>query len=183
MNIAVAYDNGQIAGNLGSCKTFLIVTVEGKEPTGKRLAAVDGEGTTALLKLASLEKLDVLICGSLGLAIRNALEMIGILLVPGCEGSPEEAVAKFIVGEKQGDPTLLEIGREEDPDDPMACMHDCAKCAGCGPIELLKQIPVEEIKYVAKMLKQHPGWGAFFVTARMDKNGKKFYYLVWIQTK
>ena len=183
MNIAVAYDNGQIAGNLGSCKTFLIVTVEGKEPTGKRLAAVDGEGTTALLKLASLEKLDVLICGSLGLAIRNALEMIGILLVPGCEGSPEEAVAKFIVGEKQGDPTLLEIGREEDPDDPMACMHDCAKCAGCGPIELLKQIPVEEIKKVAKLLKKHPGWGAFFVTARIDKNGKKSYHLVWIQTK
>ena len=55
-------------------------------------------------------------------------------------------MAKFIVGEKQGDPTLLEIGREEDPDDPMACMHDCAKCAGCGPIEILKQIPVEEVK-------------------------------------
>ena len=83
---------------------------------------------------------------SLGLAIRNALEMIGVLLVPGCEGPAEEAVAKFLVGEKQGDPTLLEIGREEDPDDPMACMHDCAKCSGCGPSELLKQIPVEEIK-------------------------------------
>ena len=93
-----------------------------------------------------MEKLDVLICGSLGLAIRNALEMIGVLLVPGCEGPAEEAVAKFLVGEKQGDPTLLEIGREEDPDDPMACMHDCARCAGCGPIELLKQIPVEEVK-------------------------------------
>ena len=87
-----------------------------------------------------------MICGSLGLAIRNALEMIGVLLVPGCEGSAEEAVAKFLVGEKQGDPTLLEIGREEDPDDPMACMHDCAKCAGCGPSEILKQIPVEEVK-------------------------------------
>ena len=41
---------------------------------------------------------------------------------------------------------LLEIGREEDPDDPMACMHDCAKCSGCGPSELLKSIPVEEVK-------------------------------------
>jgi len=69
-----------------------------------------------------------------------------VLLVPGCEGSAEESVAKFLVGEKQGDPTILEIGREEDPDDPMACMHDCAKCSGCGPSELLKQIPVEEIK-------------------------------------
>ena len=146
MNIAVAYENGRIAANLGSCKSFLIVTVEGREPTGKRMAKVEGEGTTALLQLANLEKIDVLICGSLGLAILNALEMIGVLLVPGCEGAPEEAVAKFIVGEKQGDPTLLEIGREEDPDDPMACMHDCAKCAGCGPIEILKQIPVEEVK-------------------------------------
>ena len=58
--------------------------------------------------------------------------------------SAEEAVAKFLVGEKQGDPALLEIGREEDPDDPMACMHDCAKCAGCGPIEILRQIPQEQ---------------------------------------
>ena len=146
MNIGVAYDNGQIAKNLGGCRTFLVVSTEGQTPTGKHLAETDDDNTTALLKLASKEKLDVLICGSLGLAIRNALEMIGVLLVPGCEGPAEEAVAKFLVGEKQGDPTLLEIGREEDPDDPMACMHDCARCAGCGPIELLKQIPVEEVK-------------------------------------
>lgn len=146
MNIGVAYDNGQIARNLGGCRTFLVVSTEGQTPTGKHLAETDDDNTTALLKLASMEKLDVLICGSLGLAIRNALEMIGVLLVPGCEGPAEEAVAKLLVGEKQGDPTLLEIGREEDPDDPMACMHDCAKCAGCGPIELLKQIPVEEVK-------------------------------------
>ncbi len=146
MNIGVAYEGGQIARNLGGCRTFLVVSTEGQTPTGKHLAETDDDNTTALLKLASMEKLDVLICGSLGLAIRNALEMIGVLLVPGCEGPAEEAVAKFLVGEKQGDPTLLEIGREEDPDDPMACMHDCARCAGCGPIELLKQIPVEEVK-------------------------------------
>ena len=146
MNIGVAYDNGQIAQNLGGCRTFLVVTTEGQNPTGKHLAKAEDDNTTALLKLASMEKLDVMICGSLGLAIRNALEMIGVLLVPGCDGSAEEAVAKFLVGEKQGDPTLLEIGREEDPDDPMACMHDCAKCAGCGPSEILKQIPVEEVK-------------------------------------
>ena len=146
MNIGVAYDNGQIAQNLGGCRTFLVVTTEGQNPTGKHLAQAEDDNTTALLKLASKEKLDVMICGSLGLAIRNALEMIGVLLVPGCDGSAEEAVAKFLVGEKQGDPTLLEIGREEDPDDPMACMHDCATCAGCGPSEISKQIPVEEVK-------------------------------------
>ena len=147
MNIGVAYDGGQIAKNLGECRTFLIVSAEWQTPTGKRLVTAEGASTTELLKLASLEKVNVLICGSLGLAMRNALEMIGVLLVPGCEGAAEEAVAKFLVSEKQGDPTLLEIGREEDPDDPMACMHDCAKCAGCGPIEILRQIPAEPENY------------------------------------
>ena len=121
MNIGVAYENGRIAKNLGDCREVLIITTEGREPVGKRIAGIAGTS-------------------------RNALEMLGVLLVPGCEGSAEESVAKFLVGEKQGDPTILEIGREEDPDDPMACMHDCAKCSGCGPSELLKQIPVEEIK-------------------------------------
>ena len=144
MNIGVAYENGRIAGNLGDCRTFLIVSAEDGNPTGKRLAAVEGGNTTDLIKMVSMEKVDALICGALGLALRNALEMIGVLLVPGCEGAAEEAVAKFLVGEKQGDPTLLEIGREEAPDDPMACRHDCAKCAGCGPIEILRQIPAEE---------------------------------------
>ena len=133
MNIGVAYENGRIAKNLGDCREVLIITTEGREPVGKRIAEIAGTSATDLIKFA-------------GLATRNALEMLGVLLVPGCEGSAEESVAKFLVGEKQGDPTILEIGREEDPDDPMACMHDCAKCSGCGPSELLKQIPVEEIK-------------------------------------
>lgn len=144
MNIGVAWQDGQICSDLGACGTVLIVETDGATPVSKRLAPVDGTGTTALLRLAGLEQIDVLICGSLGLATRNALEMLGVLLVPGCEGAAEEAVAKFLVGEKQGDPTLLEIGREEDPDDPMACMHDCARCAGCGPIELLRQMPAEQ---------------------------------------
>ena len=113
MNIGVAYENGRIAKNLGDCREVLIITTEGREPVGKRIAGIAGTSATDLIKFAGLEQIDV---------------------------------AKFLVGEKQGDPTILEIGREEDPDDPMACMHDCAKCSGCGPSELLKQIPVEEIK-------------------------------------
>ncbi|WP_283674348.1 NifB/NifX family molybdenum-iron cluster-binding protein [Butyricicoccus sp. Marseille-Q5471] len=144
MNIAVSYQDGSVCDHLGKCTSFLIVTVEEGVPTGKRLVSCTGDGHAAVLKLMSAEKVDVLICGSLGFAARNALEMIGVLLVPGCEGSAEEAVAKFIVGESQGDPSILELAREEDPDDPMACMHDCGKCAGCGPIEVLKQIPEEK---------------------------------------
>ena len=83
MRIGVAFDEGQIAANLGSCKQVLVVTTEGREPVSKHMAEVRGASTTDLIKLASMEQIDVLICGSLGLAIRNALEMIGVLLVPG----------------------------------------------------------------------------------------------------
>ena len=71
MNIGVAYDNGQIAANRGSCRQVLIVTTEGREPVSKHMAEVPGTSTTDLIKLASMEQIDVLICGSLGLAIRE----------------------------------------------------------------------------------------------------------------
>mgnify|MGYP000535533472 CR=1 FL=1 len=89
MNIGVAYENGRIAKNLGDCREVLIITTEGREPVGKRIAGIAGTSATDLIKFAGLEQIDVLICGSLGLATRNALEMLGVLLVPGCEGSAE----------------------------------------------------------------------------------------------
>ena len=90
MNIGVAYENGRIAKNLGDCREVLIITIEGREPVGKRIAGIAGTSATDLIKFAGLEQIDVLICGSLGLATRNALEMLGVLLVPGCEGSAED---------------------------------------------------------------------------------------------
>lgn len=140
MNICTAYDSGQIAANLSGCGEYLIVHTDGGTPVSKRLVPCSGSATD-MLKLMSMEQVDILICGSLSLAARNALEMLGLVLIPGVNGSAEEAVARFLVGEAQGDPSILTIGREEDPDDPMACIHDCAKCAGCGPLELLKDLP------------------------------------------
>lgn len=145
MNIAVTYENGQVCDHLGKCREFLIVSAENGVPTGKRLVPCAGDGHTAMLKLVHGQKVDVLICGTLGIAARNSLEMIGVLLVPGCTGAAEEAVAKFLIGEQQGDPSILDLAREDDPDDPLACMHDCAKCAGCGPIEVLKDLDLPKV--------------------------------------
>ena len=146
MKIAIAHQNGQVAGG-NACTEYLIVTVENGQPTGKELAHASGTGSTAMLTFLGMMQVDVLICGALGVSMRNALEMIGILLVPGVTGPAEEAAAKFIVGEKQGDPSILEVCREEDPDDPMACMHDCSKCAGCGPVH----VPEEALKNLPKI--------------------------------
>lgn len=161
MNIGVAYEDGQIAKNLGGCRTFLVVTTEGQNPTGKHLAQAEGDSTTALLKLASMEKLDVLICGALGLAIRNALEMIGVLLVPGCEGAAEEAVAKFLVGEKQGDRLCLRSAarRTRTTRWPVCTTAPSARAAADrgAPSDPGRRGQVTS----EKLLKKHPGRGAF----------------------
>lgn len=136
MKIAVPYENGQVAQELAACREYMILTITGGDLESKELVPCPGSGATAMLTFIGLYQVDVLICGKLSIAARNALEMLGVLLVPGVTGSCEEAVAKFIVGERQGDPTVLELCREEDPDDPMACMHDCSRCAGCGPLEI-----------------------------------------------
>ena len=145
MRIAVPYADGQVVQSLSDCRNFLIVTTEGQTPMSKELAPCPDTGSAAMLKLIGLHQIDVLICGALGISTRNALEMLGVLLIPGVSGSCEEAVAKFLTGERQGDPTVLSLCREEDPDDPMNCMHDCSRCAGCGPVsvpdEVLKRVP------------------------------------------
>lgn len=147
MKIAIAYDGGSVASDLGACQQFLIVTAENGQPTGKQLLDCPGTGHIRLLNLIGHEAIDVLICGELGIASRNALEMLGVVLVPGVTGPAEEAAAKFLVGEKQGDDTVLGLCREEDPNDPMACMHDCSKCAGCGPIKVdLDKLDLPEVK-------------------------------------
>lgn len=144
MKIAIAYQDGQVA-DASACKEYLLITAENGQPTGKELCPAPTGGATAMLPFLSQQQVDVFLCSALGIALRNALEMLGIVLVPGVEGSAEEAAAKFLVGEKQGDPGILEVCREEDPDDPMACMHDCSRCSGCGPIavpeEARKNLP------------------------------------------
>lgn len=135
MKIAIAHQNGVVA-DTSACTEYLIITFEDGQLSSKELHTVSGTSSTAILTFLGKVQADVLICGALGVAMRNALEMLGIVLVPGVSGSAEEAAAKFVVGEKQGDPGILDICREEDPDDPMACMSDCSKCAGCGPISV-----------------------------------------------
>lgn len=146
MKIAIACQDGMVADAAG-CPEYLLITVENGTPCAKELAAAPGSSPTAMLTFMSMAQADVFICNALGIALRNALQMLGIVLVPGVTGTAEEAAAKFIVGEKQGDPGILEACREEDPNDPMACMHDCSKCAGCGPVH----VPEEALRSLPKI--------------------------------
>ena len=141
MKIAIAYENGAVHPNLTACREFMVLTAVDGVPTEKVLVNLASSGV-GLLPYIGQNDVDVLICGQMGIATRNALEMLGVLIVPGVTGSCDEAAAKFLVGEAQGDATVLSLCRDEDPNDPMACMHDCSRCGGCGPVK----VPMDDVK-------------------------------------
>ncbi len=141
MKIAIAYENGGVHPNLTACREFMVLTAVDGQPTEKILVNL-AAGGLGLLPFVGQNDIDVVICGEMGIATRNALEMLGVLIIPGVSGSCDEAAAKFLVGEAQGDAAFLARCREEDPNDPMNCMHDCSRCAGCGPVK----VPLEGVQ-------------------------------------
>lgn len=141
MKIAVPTKNGQIDPRLGEATEWTFVTVtDGGKGFQKETVSAPGEGVVSVVSLLAKQQAEVLICGELGLMARSALQMMELELVPGCEGSADTAVDRYVKGERQGDPSILEIEIEMDENDPMQCMHDCAKCGGCGDPEVLKAI-------------------------------------------
>lgn len=131
MKLAIAAENNRIHQELGKCTDFLIFTIEdGQIKDRKQSKSLQGH--IALMSFFAENGIDALICGKIGLNTRNALQMIGITLVPGCAGDVMEAAENFLAGKQQGDPAILSDTSDQDPDDPLSCLHDCAKCTlGC----------------------------------------------------
>lgn len=140
MKIAIPVQNGTIDPRLGEAKTFWIIETDGSTVRTRETATASGEGNISAVSLLAAQQVDTLICGEIGLMARNALQMIELTLVPGCTGDAEQALQNFLSGKAQGDPSILDVEIPMDENDPMQCMHDCAKCSGCGDPEMLEII-------------------------------------------
>ncbi|MCQ2421347.1 MAG: hypothetical protein MJ118_09440 [Clostridia bacterium] len=132
MKIAAVTKDGLIAQNVSEANEILVVTAEEKIPTAKETIAIGGaEITSVVLKLAA-QDLDVLLAGEVSTLLQSTLRMLGISLYPGCKGDAVEQIAAYLTGEEVGDLSKIVIP-EVDENDPMSCMHDCAKCmADCS---------------------------------------------------
>lgn len=127
MKIAAFIKEEQIAQSVTQADQILIVEAEDKMPKSKEVLEIEGqEITSVLLKLAA-RNIDVLLANDLSTVLQGTLRMLGISLYPGCQGDANEQIAAYLLGEDIGDPSKIVIP-EEDEDDPMACMHDCARC-------------------------------------------------------
>ena len=99
MKIAIAYADGSVHPSLTACREYMVLTVVDGKPTDKTLVDLAGAGI-GLLPFVGQNMIDVVICNELGIATRNALEMLGVLIVPGVTGSCDEAAAKKLTLKK-----------------------------------------------------------------------------------
>ena len=96
--IAVTYDNGQIFQHFGRTEAFKIYKVEdGKIISSEVISAIE-EGHEALSGQLSNEKIDIVICGGLGMGMLNALKANGIIVCANVSGDADSAVEAFLNG-------------------------------------------------------------------------------------
>ena len=98
MKIAVNYENGEIFQHFGQTKTFKVYTVKNGTITGTELVPGAPEGHHALGHQLAAMKVDVVICGRLGIPMLNLLQGAGIKVCGNVTGSADEAVQKYLDG-------------------------------------------------------------------------------------
>ena len=103
MIIAVPTENGNIFQHFGKSVEFTLFDTE--NAVIKSQKAVDTSATgghSALVDVLKGSNAEVLICGGIGPGAIEGLASIGVEVVSGVSGKAEEAVVKYLSGEKIG---------------------------------------------------------------------------------
>ncbi len=96
MRIAVTYENGEIFQHFGHTESFKIYDVENGEIIAEEVLDTNGSGHGALATLLAGNRVDVLICGGIGMGAQMALAEAGIKLYGGVTGNADEAVKALL---------------------------------------------------------------------------------------
>lgn len=96
MRIAVTYENGQIFQHFGHTEQFKVYDVVDGKVTETMVVDTNGNGHGALAGFLFGSKVDVLICGGIGMGAQNALAEAGIKLYGGVSGDADAAVEAFL---------------------------------------------------------------------------------------
>lgn len=94
--LAVTYQDGQVGQHFGRTEQFKFYDVVDGEIRKTQVVDTNGISHVSLIGFLRAADVELLLCGSIGAGARNALEMVGIELVPDLEGSETEAVAIYL---------------------------------------------------------------------------------------
>ena len=129
MRIAVTYENGLIGQHFGHTEQFKLYDVEEGKIKKEQIISSNGEGHGMLAGVLKEAQVDLLICGSIGMGARMALNEVGIDLIPGTQGTADEVVSAYLNGTLKYDPD--ETCHHHDHEEGHECdeNHHCS--GGC----------------------------------------------------
>ncbi len=126
MRIAVTYENGEVFQHFGHTEHFKLYDVENGRIVKEQVVDTSGSGHGLLAGFLQTAKVDVLICGGIGMGAQMALSEAGIKLYAGVHGSADAAAKALAEGKLEYDPEARcdHHGHHHDGD----CGHDhCAE--------------------------------------------------------
>ena len=98
MIIAVTHENSAVFQHFGHTKEFMIYEVNDGKIEKSTLINTMGTGHGALAGLLRALRVNVLICGGIGMGARNALAEAKIEILGGVSGSCDKAVEEYLSG-------------------------------------------------------------------------------------
>lgn len=99
MKIAVASNNGIVAGHFGHCETFMMYDVEGKQIVNEEALPNPGHKPGFLPNFLADHGANVIIAGGMGGGAVDIFNERGVEVVVGADGDAKKAVEAFLKGE------------------------------------------------------------------------------------
>lgn len=125
VKIAVTTDeNNNVFNHFGKSERFNIYEVCGNELKEKSIVYSEGKGHSELVPFLADQKVNVLICGGIGMGAMEGLMEAGILVIPGAQGDAAVAVAAYLDGSLSGENAPL-CNHHGDHDHEEGCGGEC----------------------------------------------------------
>ncbi len=130
MRIAVTYEQEMVGQHFGRTEQFKIYDVADQEIVASRVIDTNGTGHGALAGFLRAAEVETLICGGIGMGARNALQDVGITLLPGANGKADDVVKDYLAGKLAYDPDTACHHHDHEHGEG----HECHS-GGCGSHE------------------------------------------------
>lgn len=102
LRIAIPTDgNNNVFGHFGKAAEFTLYEIKDNELVGKAILSAAGEGHGKNVEMMKREKINVVICGGIGMEAMEGLMTGGILVIPGTSGDADVAAAAYLDGSLQ----------------------------------------------------------------------------------
>ncbi len=99
IKIAVTTDEkNNVFQHFGKSENFNIYEIRGTDLINKTKIASNGSGHSELVTLLAEQKVNVLICGGIGMGAMEGLMEAGILVIPGAQGDSDVVTAAYLDG-------------------------------------------------------------------------------------